>query len=52
MNRCKHCNDICPDFSDVCDGCFSWLNDYTLEDALAEDFYDDWNEEIEDDGTI
>jgi len=21
MNRCKYCNSICPDFSDVCDTC-------------------------------
>ena len=21
MNRCKYCEDICPDFSDVCDTC-------------------------------
>lgn len=21
INRCRWCNSICPDFSDVCDGC-------------------------------
>lgn len=21
MNRCKYCDSICPDFSDVCDTC-------------------------------
>jgi hypothetical protein len=21
MNRCKYCESICPDFSDVCDTC-------------------------------
>jgi len=21
INRCKYCNDICPDFSEICDTC-------------------------------
>ena len=21
INRCKECNDICPDFSELCDTC-------------------------------
>ena len=21
ISRCKWCNSVCPDFSDVCDGC-------------------------------
>ncbi len=41
INRCKWCNSVCPDFSEVCDGCANIefeceVFDYTLEDDILE----------------
>lgn len=47
MNRCKHCNDVCPDFSDMCDGCFE-PQDIELECRI---YMDDIEEELNEETT-
>ncbi len=42
ISRCKWCESICPDFSDVCDGCANI--EFECEDHKEYDLY----EEIED----
>jgi len=41
MNRCKYCNAICPDFSDICDCCAFIEEEQRLEDELEEDEEDE-----------
>lgn len=35
MNRCRECNSICPDFSDVCDTC-NYIEEEMREDDELE----------------
>ena len=42
MNRCKYCNEICPDFSDMCDLCYMLEKDVNIEEL---NYLEQWSTE-------
>lgn len=40
MNRCRECNAICPDFSELCDCCAFIEEEERLDEIEDEEFED------------